>query len=100
MENRRGASLKKRPPEDSFVFGLVLSFLFFRRFFRGGRLRRSRRWRRLRRLIVARHPFLKTAHPFAKPAHEFRNFATAEQDQDNDQENQPVDWKFHNASCP
>src|ERR1051325_2159260 len=78
-----------------------LRLLFFGGLFRGGRgLRGSRRWRRRLRLIVAGHAFLEPTHAFSEAAHQFRNLPAAEQNQHDHQNNQPVDWKFHKASCP
>lgn len=44
------------------------------------------------------HALFESAHAFAKTAHQFGYLSSAEQNQHDDRDDQPVHWEFHIAS--
>src|SRR5215831_14964358 len=65
---------------------------FFFAWFFGGRRRSG--------LLIAGHAFLETAYAFTQSAHKLRDLAAAKKNQHDDQNDEPVHWEFHTASCP
>src|SRR5260370_39438873 len=66
----------------------VLGLLFFRRLVRRRRVLLRRRRGRMR---SPRHAFFEAADALAEPARKFGNFPSAEQEQNNRQDYQPMD---------